>query len=132
MTEPLKLLYDGQCSLCRRATQGLKRRDAKGLIVPEDISDPAFDPARYGLTAEQVRTVMHVVLPDGRVLRAMEAVRAVYGAVGLGWLVAPTGWPGVRWPADVAYRFLARHRLVFSRLLGRRCDSGGCSVHGRR
>ena len=79
----LTLLYDGQCSLCRRSTEWLKRRDAKGLIVPEDISDPAFDPARYGLTAEQVRTVMHVVLPDGRVLRAMEAVRAAYAAVGL-------------------------------------------------
>ena len=98
----LKLLYDGQCSLCRGAMEGLKRRDAKGLIVPEDISDPAFDPARYGLTAEQVRTAMHVVLPDGRVLRAMDAVRAAYHAVGLGWLVAPTGWPGIRWLADVS------------------------------
>ena len=83
---------------------GVERRDAKGLILPEDISDPAFDPARYGLTAEQVRTVLHVVLPDGRVLRAMDAVR-VYHAVGLGWLVAPTGWPGVRWLADGSYRF---------------------------
>ena len=62
--------------------EGLKRRDAKGLIVPEDISDPAFDPARYGLTAEQVRTAMHVVLPDGRVLRAMDAVRAAYARRG--------------------------------------------------
>ena len=112
--------------------KGLKRRDAKGLIVLEDISDPAFDPARYGLTAEQVRTAMHVVLPDGRILRAMEAVRAVYGAVGLGWLIAPTGWPGIRWLADGSYRFFARHRLAFSRMLGRTCDSRGCSVHAHR
>ena len=125
----LKLLYDGQCSLCRRAMEGLKRRDAKGRIVPEDISDPAFDPARYRLTAEQVRSAMHVVLPDGRILPAMDAVRAVYGAVGLGWLVAPTGWPGIRWLADLSYRFLARHRLAFSRLRGRKCDSASCSLH---
>ncbi len=129
MTEPLKLLYDGQCALCRRSTEWLKRRDTKGLIVAEDISDPAFDPARYGLTAEQVRSVMHMVLPDGRVLRAMEAVRAAYGAVGMGWLVAPTGWPGIRWLADASYGFLAWHRLTFNRMLGRKCDSSSCSIH---
>ena len=77
MPQQLKLLYDGQCSLCRGAMEGMKRRDAKGLIVPEDISNPAFDPARYGLTAEQVRTAMYVVLPDGRVLCAMDAVRGL-------------------------------------------------------
>ncbi len=128
----LKLLYDGQCSLCRHEMEVLKGRDTKGLIVPEDISDPAFDPTRYGLTAEQVRTAMHVVLPDGHVLRAMDAVRAAYGAVGRGWLVAPTGWPGIRWLADGSYRFFARHRLTFSRMLGRKCDSGSCSVHAHR
>ena len=127
----LKLLYDGQCSLCRRAMEGLKRRDAKGLILAEDISDPAFDPARYGLTVEQVRTAMHVVLPDGRVLRAMDAVRAAYAAVGIGWLVAPTAWPGIRWLADGLYRVLAGNRLTVSRLLGRTCDADGCSIHAR-
>lgn len=79
--------------------EGLKRRDAKGLILLEDISDPAFQPGRYGLTAEQVRTAMHVVLPDGRILRAMDAVRAAYHAVGLGWLSAqPVGPASVGLP----------------------------------
>ena len=77
MPQQVKILYDGQCSLCRQAIEGLTRHDAKGLITTEDISAPAFAPARYGLTAQQVRTVMHAVLPDGRVLRAMDAVRAV-------------------------------------------------------
>jgi predicted DCC family thiol-disulfide oxidoreductase YuxK len=111
---------------------GLKRRDDKGLIVPEDISDPAFDPARYGLTAEQVRTAMHIILPDGRILRAMDAVRAAYATVGLGWLVAPTGWPGIRWLADGFYRFFAQHRMTFSHRFGRTCDSGNCSIHTHR
>jgi predicted DCC family thiol-disulfide oxidoreductase YuxK len=132
MPQEIKLLYDGQCSLCRREIEWLKRRDARGLIVPEDISDPAFDPTRYGLTTEQVRAVLHVVLPDGRVLRAMDAVRAAYAAAGLGWLIAPTGWPGIRLLADVLYRFFARHRLTFSRMLGRKCDGGSCSIHSHR
>jgi predicted DCC family thiol-disulfide oxidoreductase YuxK len=132
MPEQLTLLFDGQCSICRRATEKLKLRDHENRIVAEDISDPAFDPGRYGLTAEQVRTVMYVVLPDGRVLRAMDAVRAAYAAVGRGWLLAPTAWPGVRWLADAFYRYFARHRLTFSRIFGRKCHSGSCSLHSHR
>ncbi len=132
MSSPLKLLYDGQCSICRRATANLKRRDRENRIITEDISDPAFNPGRYGLTAEQVRTVMHVVLPDGRVLRAMDAVRAAYAAVGRGWLLAPTAWPGIRRLADAFYRGFARHRMTFSGRLGPRCDSGSCATKPRR
>jgi predicted DCC family thiol-disulfide oxidoreductase YuxK len=132
MSQQLKLLYDGQCSICRRATERLKRHDRENRIVPEDISDPAFDPGRYGLTAEQVRTVMYVVLPDGRVLAAMDAVRAAYGAVGRGWLLAPTKWPGIRWIADAFYAYFARHRLTFSRIFGRNRNTGTCSLHSQR
>ena len=131
MPDQLKLLYDGQCSICRRATERLKLRDRENRIAAEDISAPGFDPGRYGLTAEQVRTVMYVVLPDGRVLAAMDAVRAAYTAVGRGWLLAPTAWPGVRWLADALYRTFARHRLAFSRIFGRKCDPGHCSIHSR-
>ncbi len=127
MSDQLKLLYDGQCSICRRAIERLKRRDRENRIVLEDISDPGFDPGRYGLTAEQVRAVMHVILPDGRVLRAMDAVRAAYAAVGRGWLLAPTAWPGIRWLADTFYRYIARHRMSFSS----QCESESCSNHAR-
>jgi predicted DCC family thiol-disulfide oxidoreductase YuxK len=127
MAEPLKLLYDGQCSICRRAIERLRRRDRENRIVLEDISDPSFDPGRYGLTAEQVQTAMHVVLPDGRVLRAMDAVRAAYAAVGRGWLLAPTAWPGIRWLADAFYRYFARHRGAFSS----QCNPGRRSIDAR-
>lgn len=124
MPDQLKLLYDGQCSICRRAIERLKRQDRANRLVLEDISDPAFDPGRYGLTQEQVRTAMHAVLPDGRVLRAMDAVRAAYAAVGRGWLLAPTAWPAIRWLADRFYSFFARHRMTFRR----RCRSDSCSI----
>jgi predicted DCC family thiol-disulfide oxidoreductase YuxK len=132
MTEKLTLLYDGQCSICRGATERLKRRDRENRIAPEDISDPAFDPTRYGLTTEQVRAAMYVVLPDGQVLSAMDAVRAAYAAVGRGWLLAPTKWPGIHWIADALYGYFARHRLTFSRIFGRKCDSGSCTIHSQR
>ena len=92
-----KLLYDGQCPFCRREVEWLRRRDRDGNLALEDIADPGFDPAQYGLTREEVMGVLHGVLPDGRVVRRVEAIRQAYRAVGLGWLVAPTRLPLVRW-----------------------------------
>ncbi len=57
--------------------------------------------------------MLHVRTPDGRVVCAMEAVRAAYRAVGLGWLVAPTGWPGLRPVFDRLYAAFARNRLTW-------------------
>jgi predicted DCC family thiol-disulfide oxidoreductase YuxK len=122
----IKLLYDGQCPFCRREILWLKRRDRYGKLAVEDISQPAFDPAPYGLCMQEVMAVMHGVLPDGRVVRRVEALRHAYQAVGLGWLVAPTRWPILRWVADRLYGVFARNRVRLGRLLGMRCESGTC------
>jgi predicted DCC family thiol-disulfide oxidoreductase YuxK len=72
--------------------------------------------------------VLHGVLADGRVVRRVEAIRQAYQAVGLGWLVAPTRWPVVRWVLDGMYGIFARNRIRWGRLLGRQCESGKCAV----
>jgi len=124
-----KLLYDGQCPLCRREANWLMRRNHAGLLAFEDISAPGFDPSRYGLTREQVMGVMHGIFPDGRVVTRVAAFREAYRCVGLGWLLAPTGWPGLRWVADRAYEGFARHRVRIGRFLGgRECPKGGCAA----
>ena len=46
----LKLLYDGECPFCRREVEWLRRRDHEGKLALEDIADPGFDPAQYGLS----------------------------------------------------------------------------------
>ena len=95
-----------------------------------DIAETGFDPGRYGLTQQQVQAVMHVVLPDGRIARRIDAVRLIYGAIGLGWLAAPLGWPGLHWLFDRLYGLFARNRMRIGRLLGRDCTSDACGVHG--
>jgi len=117
----VRLLYDGACPICRREIDWLRRRNLHGYLDFEDISDPAFDPSRYGLTREQVTRVLHGVLPDGRVARGLEAVRQAYRAVGLGWLVAPSGWPGLRRVADAFYLTFARLRMPLGHLLCGHC-----------
>ena len=99
----IRMLYDGACPACRREVAMLRRRDAEGRILFEDITAKSFDPAAYGLTPEQVMAAMHGVLPDGTVVRGMEVIRRLYQAIGLGWLLAPTGWPVLRWIFDGLY-----------------------------
>lgn len=122
----LKLLYDGNCPFCRREVDWLKTRNRRRLLRFEDIADSQFDPARYGLTRQQVDAQLHGVLPNGRVVRGMAAVRAAYRAIGLGWLVAPTALPGVRWFTDRMYAAFARNRISLGQVFGRRCEHGVC------
>ncbi len=128
----IRLLYDGACPICRREMDWLRRRNLRGNLDFEDISDPGFDPSRYGLTHEQVTRVMHAVLPDGRVARGLEAIRQAYRAIGLGWLVAPTGWPVLRQVADVFYLTFARLRMPVGHIFGRHCEPGACAPRDPR
>jgi predicted DCC family thiol-disulfide oxidoreductase YuxK len=122
----IEVLVDGDCPLCSREMAFLARRDAgRGRIRFTDIARPGFDPAAYGLDAERVMARIHGVLPDGTVIEGVEVFRRAYAAVGLGWLLAPTRWPGLRRLADLAYRVFARNRL---RWTGRAdvCDTQRC------
>ena len=55
-------------------------------------------------------------------------VRRLYAAAGLGWLLAPTAWPGLRRLADWAYALFARNRLALTGRSG--CTAGSCSRAG--
>jgi predicted DCC family thiol-disulfide oxidoreductase YuxK len=123
-----KILFDGECPLCQREARFLQKRNHRGQLAFEDITAPGFDPAIYHTTHEELMGVIHGVFPDGRIVRKVEVFRQAYRAVGLGWLLAPTGWPGLRWVSDRAYEWFARHRLSIGRWFGRKCDSGACAL----
>ena len=118
-----KVLYDGECPFCRLEARWLGHlgRRAGGLLV-EDIAEPDFDPTRYGTTLPDLMGTLHGVFPDGRKTKGMETFRQAYKAVGLGWLLAPTGWPVLRPFVDFLYRGFARHRVKMGRLFGRTCE----------
>ena len=124
-----KLLYDGDCPFCRREAEWLRRRDRAGRLALENIAAPGFDPTRFGLTQTQVMGVIHGIFPDGRVVSKVEVFRQAYGVVGLGWLLAPTRWPGLRWLANVGYEWFARNRVKLGRWFGGPdCSNGTCQV----
>jgi predicted DCC family thiol-disulfide oxidoreductase YuxK len=124
----IRVLFDGDCPLCAREIRFLDRLDrGRGRIRFEDIAAPGFDPAVHGLEAGEAMRRIHGALPDGTLVEGMEVFRRAYAAVGLGWLLAPTRWPGLRRLADGAYRWFARNRL---RLTGRECDTAQCRAGG--
>jgi predicted DCC family thiol-disulfide oxidoreductase YuxK len=126
----LKILYDGECPVCRREASMLRRLDrGRGRLAMEDITSPGFDPSCYGTTQEAVMGKIHGVLPSGRLITGMDVFRRAYSAVGLGFLMVPTRWPILRPLSEAAYRWFARNRL---RLTGRSkpaCDTGRCRIH---
>ncbi len=125
--QPFTIMIDGDCPLCRKEGAFLMRLDrGRGRLAIIDIAAPDFEPARLGVTHDQVMGQIHGILPNGRLIQGMEVFRQAYGAVGWGWLLAPTAWPLLRPLSDAAYRWFARNRL---RLTGRTdCAGGRCRV----
>lgn len=141
-TYPLTLLYDESCPMCRLEIDNLKARNDKQLLQFVDASAPDFDASPYGIPQEELMRVIYAVKPDGSTVTGVEVLRLAYGAVGLGWLAAPTGWPVLKPVFDRLYLGVAGNRYRLSRLLGpliiqvrahrvaqkmRECKNGNCS-----
>jgi len=121
-----KLLYDGDCPLCQREAHFLQRREHHGRLAFEDIAAPGFDATVYHTTQAELMGVIHGVYPDGRIVKKLAVFREAYRVIGLGWLLAPTGWPGLRWLSDLGYEWFARNRIAIGKIFGRKCDSAAC------
>jgi len=127
-TSRFTMLYDGDCPFCVHEVRLLGRLDRRAGFAFVDIAAPDFDATSYGIEPGEAMKFIHGVLPDGTIVRGLEVFRRAYDAVGLGFLLAPTAWPGIRPIADAAYRWFARNRVRLGHIFGRSCDSGSCSV----
>lgn len=109
----VKMLYDGDCPLCMREVNMLKRRDeGKGKIAFVDIASPAYDPRENaGISFESAMGNIHGILPDGRVITNVEVFRKLYEAVGLGWVYAITKIGPIGKAAEAVYGVWAKYRL---------------------
>ncbi|WP_448380427.1 thiol-disulfide oxidoreductase DCC family protein [Gloeomargarita sp.] len=130
----IKLLYDGDCPLCRREIEFLRRRDGgRGLIAFVDIAAPDYDAAaNAGIDFVTAMREIHAITADGRVIRGVEVFRQVYAVLGLGWLYGWTGLPGIRRLVDWLYGLWAERRLALTGrpdvmiIAAQRCSNGRC------
>jgi predicted DCC family thiol-disulfide oxidoreductase YuxK len=132
----IKLLYDGECPLCLREVDFLRRRDrGRGRVAFVDIAQPDYNPAENG--GVDFATAMgriHAVRADGVVIKNVEVFRQVYQVLGLGWVYAATRWPVVGPLVDWIYAIWAERRLAWTgrpdlqTLIAQRQQGGACAV----
>lgn len=123
-----KVLFDGECPFCRLEARWLGYLNKSGCLAIEDIAARDFDPVLYGSTLADLMGTLHGVFPDGRKTLGVETFREAYRAVGLGWVLAPTGWPVLRPIFDALYVLFARYRVRLGGAFGRSCTGDRCSV----
>ena len=111
------LVWDGDCGFCRRSVEHLRLRlGDRVAFEPYQTAHLRF-PA---ISPEAFRAAVHLVEPDGRVSQGAEAVfRALaHGGKALP-LAAYRRLPGFAALSEWAYRQVAAHRPLASRLLDR-------------
>ena len=116
-TWEFRVFFDGECPLCRREIDMVRRLDdGRGRVDLVDLAAPDFDASRFGLEQEAIEARIHGALPDGTIVEGVDVFIRLYEAVDRGWLVRPAriGW--VRGLLDRVYAWFARNRL---RLTGR-------------
>lgn len=138
-TYPLEFLYDGHCPICLFDVANLRRADHHRRLVFLDVSAPDFAPGLYGRTRDELLERIHARRADGHIVEGPEAFRLALAAVGFGWAVAPTRWPGLSCLTEMVYRWFARNRMDLSRRYGGLftritpvCDGDVCQRAGPR
>jgi len=120
-----KILYDGECSICKIEINILRKFAKKEHLEYIDITSPNYDPVLYnGVTYEDAMKEMHVI-EDGKVYLRADAIRKMYDSVGLKWLSNFTRLPIIAPICDKLYVKFAEYRL--KRAL-KHCDTSRCSV----
>ena len=127
--ELLTVYYDGACHLCSREIEHYRKRDTAARLRLVDISAPDFRAAAVGLSQEHVRKVMHVCLPDGKLVTGLDAFIAIWDVLpGLGTLAKLARQPVVNPLLRVGYWAFAAVRPYLPKRKRADCESGSCAV----
>lgn len=111
------LLYDADCGFCRWSLDKILARDRDHRIRPLPLHTVEADAYLPGMDEKTKMASWHLVLPDGTVRSAGDAVEPLVRLLPRGTPIAAVAGlaPGL---ARVAYRIVARNRDTFGRMLG--------------
>ena len=113
---PLTVFFDGACPICDREIALMKRLDRRRRLEFCDFSAQEYDAASSGFAAADLGEVIHARWADGSVITGVEVFRAMWEAVGLGFLARLSRLSLVEPLVLKAYAWFARNRM---RLTGR-------------
>lgn len=116
------LIYDGGCAFCVRWVRRLERWDRAGAIDLIELQDDRA-PQIARRSPAQLKSAMHLVLPNGEVHDGADAARVLFGFLRHGRLPQLLfSVPGVMPIARRVYGWVADHRYRVG------CDTQSCEV----
>jgi predicted DCC family thiol-disulfide oxidoreductase YuxK len=125
-----RVLFDGQCALCRKSVQLLRSFDWLKRLDYVDVRDPSQADLQNPLViGAPLLDQMHVLTPDNsKIYGGFAAFRWMAWRLPLFFLMAPFLYlPGVPWLGDRIYKWIARNRF---RLVP--CHDGVCTIPDRQ
>jgi predicted DCC family thiol-disulfide oxidoreductase YuxK len=129
---PLTLYFDGQCPLCAREINLLRRRASEARLLLIDISDDDFNAEGLEFSPVQMQSSLHACFADGRWVKGLDATLWAWRAAGMGVWVKPLTWRAFRPLFSVGYRLFCRLRPHLAWIPhpegSRRCVQGRCEI----
>lgn len=122
---PLTVFFDGACPICDREIALMRRLDRRRLLVFCDFSRPDYDPTSIHIAPAELGRIIHARWGNGSVVTGVDVFRAMWEAIGLGFLARLTRLFLFEPLVLNAYAWFARNRL---RLTGRSntCTGDAC------
>ncbi|MDX1932961.1 MAG: DUF393 domain-containing protein [Capsulimonadales bacterium] len=122
------IFWDGDCGFCRHSVDWLKARDTNDAFHPVPYQEAPSPPMTPELAAACKKAV-HVLTPEGKVLRAGRAALYLLDRIGWGAVARPLMWPPFVWGVEIGYKVVAANRQFFSRVFFPRAGSAAsCSL----
>lgn len=125
-TQPFEVFYDGDCPMCKREIDMIRRYDKLNRVVLTNLADSAFDVDDIGKPMDVLMREIHGRYADGTVITGVDVFREIYQRIGWSKLVGFSRLPGVRWLMDCGYRYFAHWRY---RSAMKRIQRQGCKVN---
>ena len=123
----LVVFYDGECPLCAREMQHLKRKDHWGRIHLVAIQSEEMRLYSH-IDTHAAHKVLHGQLASGRGITGLDVTHKAWSLVGYGYVTGILRAPLVRPVADRFYNVFARHRHRIAALLTGKSRCSQCSI----
>lgn len=107
----------------------MRRLDRHQRLIFCDFSGPDYDPASIAISPTELGRIIHARWTDGTVITGVDVFRAMWEAVGLGFLAKVTRFSFVEPMVVRAYTWFTRNRL---RLTGRSYPCAGDACRSER
>jgi predicted DCC family thiol-disulfide oxidoreductase YuxK len=121
-SQPLTVLYDGACPLCRREIGVYRGLRPSTPVCFADVSDPSqtLPEGIAGTTRAHLLARFHVRDAQGRLLSGARAFVALWAVMpGWRWLARLGSLPGAIWAMERLYRLFLRLRPALQRWASR-------------